>query len=119
MIQDLHSHTYYSFCGKDSPGALVEAAINGGIELLGICDHNYGVEFGKKRVFKAPVDVIPNEYDGVSFRKYYEHINLIKEKYADRIRVLCGIEIATDSCRVKAPLPDTANVSFFDYCLIF
>ena len=29
MIQDLHSHTYYSFCGKDSPSAIVEAAIDG------------------------------------------------------------------------------------------
>ena len=25
MIQDLHSHTYYSFCGKDRPEEIVEA----------------------------------------------------------------------------------------------
>jgi len=118
VIQDLHSHTYYSFCGRDNPEAIVEAAINGGIELFGICDHNYGVEFGKKIAFKAPEDIVPNEYDGVSMRRYFDHINLIKEKYADRIRVLCGIEIATDSCRAKATLPDTADISFFDYCLI-
>ena len=43
MIQDLHSHTYYSFCGKDSPETIVEAAITGGIELFGICDHNHGI----------------------------------------------------------------------------
>jgi predicted metal-dependent phosphoesterase TrpH len=27
MIQDLHSHTYYSFCGKDDPTDVIEAAI--------------------------------------------------------------------------------------------
>ena len=32
MIQDLHSHTYYSFCGKDLPEKVIETAINGGIE---------------------------------------------------------------------------------------
>ena len=39
MIQDLHSHTYYSFCGADTPEEVVEAAIVGGIEVLGITDH--------------------------------------------------------------------------------
>ncbi len=29
MIQDLHSHTYYSFCGRDTPESIVEAAIAG------------------------------------------------------------------------------------------
>ena len=33
MIQDLHVHTYYSFCGKDSPEEVVEKAIAGGIEM--------------------------------------------------------------------------------------
>lgn len=32
MIQDLHSHTYYSFCGKDSPETIVEAAIAVGFD---------------------------------------------------------------------------------------
>ena len=36
MYQDLHSHTYYSFCGKDAPEAVVEAAIAGGLELFGL-----------------------------------------------------------------------------------
>ena len=34
MIQDLHSHTYYSFCGADTPEQVVETAIAGGIELV-------------------------------------------------------------------------------------
>ena len=118
MIQDLHSHTYYSFCGKDSPSAIVEAAINGGIELFGICDHNYGVGFGEWSAYEAPIDMVPNRYDPLALRRYYEHISSLKEKYSADIRILCGIEVATDSSRIKAPLPDDADVSFFDYCLI-
>lgn len=118
MIQDLHSHTYYSFCGKDSPEAIVEAAIAGGIELFGICDHNHGVGFGNKAAFKAPTEIIPNEYNEVLLRRYYDHMNLVKEKYADRIRVLCGIEITAHLDIPKIALPETADISFFDYCLI-
>ena len=43
MIRDLHSHTYYSYCGKDSPEAVIRNAIKNGIELMGISDHYYGV----------------------------------------------------------------------------
>ena len=118
MIQDLHSHTYYSFCGKDSPEETVEAAIAGGIELFGICDHNHGIGFGRKDAYKAPTDVIPNEYPEVMLHRYYDHMNLIKEKYADRIKVLCGIEITARLDIPKIALPDTADISFFDYCLI-
>ena len=118
MIQDLHSHTYYSFCGKDDPATVVEAAINGGIELFGICDHNYGIGFGSWSAYEAPIDVVPNQYDATVLRRYYDHVGLLKEKYAGKIRILSGIEIATDSSRIKAPLPESADVSFFDYCLI-
>ena len=118
MIQDLHSHTYYSFCGKDRPEAIVEAAIEGGIEVFGICDHNYGVGFGSYSAFAAPPELIPNRYEGRNLRRYFDHINLIKEKYADRIRILRGIEIATDSSAGKVTLPPDADISFFDYCLI-
>lgn len=118
MIQDLHSHTYYSFCGKDRPEEVVLAAIDGGIELLGICDHNYGIGFCRKDVFYAAEDVIPNEYDCVLLRRYFDHISLIKEKYESRIRVLSGIEIATSLTSPKIAIPKNADVSFFDYCLI-
>ena len=118
MIQDLHSHTYYSFCGKDSPSDIIEAAIRGGIELFGICDHSYGVGFGSWSAYEAPIDIVPNRYDPLMLTRYYDEIGLLKKKYASKIRILCGIEIATDSSRVKAPLPEDADVSFFDYCLI-
>ena len=118
MIQDLHSHTYYSFCGKNRPEENVEAAIAGGIELFGICDHNHGIGYGRRDVYKLPEDVFPNTYDDRALRRYYDHMSLIKEKYADRIRVLCGIEVTADLEKPKVALPEGVDISFFDYCLI-
>lgn len=116
MIQDLHSHTYYSFCGADKPENVVEAAIAGGIELFGICDHNYGIGFGRHDVFCSHAGDFGPTY-GRNLVKYFDHINLIKEKYADKIKILRGIEIATVSGGRYAP-PENIDVSFFDYCLI-
>lgn len=116
MIQDLHAHTYYSFCGGDKPEQVVEAAIAGGIELLGITDHHYGIGNARTNVFYYNGEEIPEDYERTLVR-YYDHINLIKEKYADKIRVLRGIEVATLQ-RGRIALPETADISFFDYCLI-
>lgn len=118
MIQDLHSHTYYSFCGHNTPEAVVEAAIEGGIELLGITDHNYGIGFSRFDAFSAPESVIKTEYDARMLKRYFDHINLIKEKYADKITVLRGIEVATTAQALRYSLPEGVDVSFFDYALI-
>ena len=117
MIQDLHSHTYYSFCGKDKPEAIVEAAIAGGVELFGICDHNYGIGISRKDMRKNPDAVNLDEYRKMLAR-YFDHIELIREKYADRIQILRGIEVATENTNFYFPLPDGVDISFFDYCLI-
>jgi len=118
MIQDLHSHTYYSFCGRDNPEEIVKAAIAGGIELFGICDHAHGAGQGRKAVYKAAAD-------GVSFRdyeraliRYYDHMDLVRHKYRDQIKILCGIEVNTQGNYPNAALPEEADISFFDYCLI-
>jgi histidinol phosphatase-like PHP family hydrolase len=95
---------------------VVEAAIDGGIELLGICDHNYGVGLGRHDLFLSKAEDFSDNY-GRNLRKYYDHIDLIREKYADRIRILRGIEIATVG-EGRYALPEGADVSFFDYCLI-
>ncbi|MBQ8732563.1 MAG: PHP domain-containing protein [Oscillospiraceae bacterium] len=118
MIQDLHSHTYYSFCGKDRPEAVIEAAIEGGIELLGICDHNYGVGFGNGAAFCAPAETVPLSYSNQTLQKYLDHLTLLKEKYADQITLLRGIEIATHLDTPKVIPPADADFSGFDYCLI-
>lgn len=116
MIQDLHSHTYYSFCGADKPEEVVEAAIAGGIELLGITDHNYGIGNQRMDILFSTAPEIKNEYERTLVR-YFDHINLIKEKYAGKIKILRGIEVGT-VIQNRVPLPDSADISFFDYCLI-
>lgn len=120
MIQDLHAHTYYSFCGKDSPEAIVEAAINGGLDVFGITDHNYGIGYSRCDMFLAPEAGAHHNTCERTLRRYFDHINLIKEKYADRICVKRGIELCTLSGE-KFPahsLPDGADISFYDFCLI-
>ncbi|MBE7066526.1 MAG: PHP domain-containing protein [Ruminococcaceae bacterium] len=116
MIQDLHSHTYYSFCGADTPEQVVETAIAGGIELLGITDHQYGIGNARGDVFNTDKSLLTDDY-GLTLRRYFDHINLIKEKYADKITVLRGIEICTVN-QGRLPLPESADISFFDYCII-
>ncbi len=117
MIQDLHSHTYYSFCGKDTPEQVVEAAIAGGIELFGICDHSYGIGNARKDVHKYENPELGQDYYR-TLQRYFDHISLVKEKYASKIQLLRGIEIATNRMKLRTPLPEGADVSFFDYCLI-
>ena len=117
MIQDLHSHPYYSFCGKDDPEDVVKAAIAGGIELLGITDHNYGIGFQRIEMFFME----PKNYEGHDYgrclKRYFDHINLVREKYADRIKVLRGIELNTLPDTNHA-LPGNCDISYYDFCLI-
>ena len=116
MIQDLHSHTYYSYCGKDSPEDVIKNAIAEGIDVVGISDHYYGI------VINRPGFVYENhEYmmwlHNRALRSYYEHIKCLAEKYKDHIDVRCGIEISCMDLGYTF-LPDGVDVSFFDYCLI-
>ncbi len=117
MIQDLHSHTYYSFCGKDKPETIIEAAIAGGIKMFGITDHAHGVGHAKREVYKAAMNGDFADY-GRTLRRYFDHVNLLKEKYKDRITILRGIEVNTQRDLPHAALPEGVDISFFDYCLI-
>lgn len=118
MIQDLHAHTYYSFCGKDSPETILNAAIDGGIELFGICDHNYGVGFGSYEAFDAAADAVPPTYGRFAYQKYFEHLTLLKDKYADQITLLRGMEITAHLESPKVVPPEDTDFSIFDYCMI-
>lgn len=77
--QDLHSHS--TFCdGADTPEEMVLSAIEKGLARFGLCAHSYlptGEDWYMKRedypVFKA-------------------EMARLKEKYRDRIELLCGIE---------------------------
>ncbi len=124
MIQDLHSHTYYSFCGEDTPEAIVEAAIAGGIDTFGITDHNHGIGHARWATFMylnaiPAEEQPPHDYER-ALRRYYDHVNLIKDKYAGRIRVLRGIEVCTMGGEgyYRHALPASADISYFDYCLL-
>ena len=117
MIQDLHAHTYYSFCSQDKPEKVIETAIAGGIQQLGICDHNYGVGCGRVEFCWDKGPALDGNY-GKTLVRYYDHINLLKEKYRNKIKILAGIEICTLLGKDSYPLPHTADVSFFDFCLI-
>ena len=116
MIQDLHSHTRYSFCGRDEPEVVVEAAIAGGIELFGICDHNCGVGLRKYDELNSTTEIMLDSY-GLNIERYFDDLTLIRDKYKDQIKILRGIEVATLQTK-KYALPDGVDVSFFDYCLI-
>ena len=95
MIVDLHAHTRYSDCGKDDPEDLILKMIDCGVDVLGICDHNYGI--------------------GDREKEYLQEIRALQKKYSDQIKILCGIEICT-----RPGLEPVAgkNFSEYDYCLI-
>lgn len=95
MIMDIHSHTYYSNCGRDDPHETIQAAIDGGIELFGISDHNYGIGDRKK--------------------EYFDLLTALQAEYSGKIRILRGIELATVN---NLWLRDDEDISYFDYCLV-
>ena len=77
---DLHTHTY--FCdGKDSPEDMVISAIEKGIDTLGILTHSY-VEFDRSAC------IAENRQE-----EFIRVVNRLKEKYKDKIKILCGIEV--------------------------
>lgn len=116
MIQDLHSHTYYSYCGKDSPEAVIKNAITNGIELMGISDHYYGVVMNRPGVTYESAEHRVITHNN-ALKRYFEHIKTLADKYKDYIEVWCGVEI-TAIDKGFTLLPDGVDVSMFDYCLI-
>ncbi len=95
-VFDIHSHTHYSFCGRDDPQLVVDTAVENGIRLFGICDHNYGI--GKRKA------------------EYLRVMRRLAEENRDRLRMLVGIEIAT--IPQNYDIADPAEISGYDYCLI-
>lgn len=116
MIQDLHSHTFYSYCGKDSPEEVIKNAIDKGLDVVGISDHYHGVVMCKNG-FVYDSDEAKVTMHNNAVKRYYEHIKLLAEKYKDYIDVWCGVEITTLDLGYTL-LPDGVDVSVFDYCLI-
>ena len=115
IIEDLHSHTYFSDCSATNPDELVKRAIENGIEILGISDHSYGIT--KQRGFFESCDKkLFEESCQKSINEYYTFLISLKNKYRDYIDIKCGIEIPTRNTP-NILLPSSIDVSFFDYCL--
>jgi len=75
-------HTHTTWCdGKDTPEAVVQAAIGKGFATIGFSSH---------AMLPSPLlDWVLNEE---SAPRYADEIRLLAAKYAGRIRVLCGVE---------------------------
>ncbi len=78
-------HTHTNYCdGKSTAREMIEAAIAKGFTALGFSGH-------------VPMN-FPNEWAMTQEKldKYCTEIRSLKEEYADRIEILCGIELDSD-----------------------
>ena len=94
-MRDLHTHTTYSD-GKTSAEEMILAAICAGLDEIGISDHSY-TDFDESYCMKK--SAIP---------AYLAEISALKEKYAGKIKVKCGVEQDLFSKESTAP---------FDYAI--
>lgn len=76
---DLHTHTLFSD-GKNTPEEMIQAAIEKGLDTIGISDHSY-------TFFDESYCMARNRIP-----EYRQAIAELKEKYSGQIKVLCGIE---------------------------
>lgn len=75
-------HTHTTWCdGKDTPEAVVAAAIEKGFGAIGFSSHAM-----------LPEDDTPWVLTPAKAPRYAAEIRALAEKYAGRIRVLCGVE---------------------------
>ena len=91
---DLHNHTVFSYDGSSTPEEIIENAINCGVDVIGITDHQFSI--------------------GENLPTYYRYIRHCQLKYANKIRVLCGLEIGT---RPAPPESLPRATEMFDYVL--
>lgn len=94
MLIDLHNHSTWSKDGSDTMEQLAENAVKNGVDVLGISDHNYWIT-------KDRLDEYRNAIYG------------LREKYRDRLRILCGIEYSL----IYPGEIEPEVLDDFDYCL--
>lgn len=76
-------HTHTTFCdGKNSAEEMVLAAIEKGFDMLGFSTHSPASPGGN-----------PQSYTCSDINGYIAEISRVKEKYADKIKIYCGIEM--------------------------
>lgn len=93
-LTDLHNHTTFSYDGVNSCEEIIENALSYGIEVIGICDHQYSL--------------------GSDIGEYIRKVNECKRKYKNKIEVLCGLEIGT---RPEPRDLVMSSIKDIDYCL--
>ena len=76
---DLHMHTTYCD-GKNTPEEMILSAIEKGLTTVGLSGHSYT---GNQNVCGMSME---------NMQKYFDEVNALKEKFKDKIKVLCGIE---------------------------
>ena len=96
IYSDLHAHTNYCD-GKNSPEEMVLSAIDKGLKEIGLVVHAY-TEFD--------AEYCVDKGGEACFQK---EMARLKDKYADKIKVLCGIEQDVHS---------TSPTDGFDYVLV-
>lgn len=77
-MRDLHTHTVFSD-GKDTPEDMILAAIDRGLDTIGISDHAHAVT--------DDVSMSPEKAE-----EYRREMARLKAEYGSRIRILCGAE---------------------------
>ena len=79
ILSDFHCHS--TFCdGKDSPEEMVKSAISKGLSYFGICLHSY-------TTYGSDFCAEPEDY-----KKFISEMARLKNEYADKIKLFCGIE---------------------------
>ena len=78
-LQNLHTHSTYCD-GADTPEEMILRAIELGFDAIGFSSHSY-------MYFNPDYGMQPEKTDA-----YKQEIRDLKARYADRIRVLCGME---------------------------
>ena len=78
--QNLHQHSTYDD-GKDTPEEVILAAMEKGFDSIGFSGHSY-----------VPwANGLTMSFEGTE--QYKKEIARLKEKYSDRIKVFCGLEV--------------------------
>lgn len=93
--ENYHTHTYYCD-GKNSPEEMVQKAIELKFNVLGFSGHGHT---NRDSSYCMSIE---------KTKKYIEDISLLKEKYKDKILILCGIE---------QDIISSDDVSNFDYVI--
>ena len=76
---NLHTHTFYCD-GKNAPEEIVKTAIEKGFSYIGFSGHS-------RMDFETDYTMSEKNEE-----KYFEEITALKEKYAGKIKILCGME---------------------------